>query len=158
MHHVYLALGSNIGDKKKYLDSCIALLAAHTNIQDINASSYHQTVAVDVQSVQEDYLNAVVELNTSLSAIDLFDFTQDIEKRLGRHSKGDYMPRTMDIDIILYDNLIINEQDLQIPHPRFHQRLFVLEPLLELNAELMHPLLNKSIKSLYNEAYELDNL
>ncbi len=144
---VYVGLGSNIGDRDAQLDAALELLGQHQSIQLISVSSFINTKAV-AEFEQSDYLNAACEIKTILSARELLTFTQSVEKKLGRELKGTGAPRTIDIDILLYGDEVISEDDFIVPHPLLHERAFVLEPLNEIAPTLVHPLFLESIETL----------
>lgn len=154
MATVYLGLGSNVGDTKKYLGDAVAALEALGTI--LKTSSLYRTEPVGVTD-QPWFLNQVVELTTTLSPEDLLKKTQHVENDLGRkrpdaRSGGRLKrrpgPRTIDIDILLYDNVALKTSNLTIPHPRMHERKFVLEPLTEIAPDATHPVLKKNIQGL----------
>ena len=143
---VYLLLGSNKGDRLKYL-----LLAEYFISKE--AGKITQKSAVYVTQPweklnQPNYLNQAIELETDKSPLQLLKILQKIEKSLGRTNKGNYAARTIDIDILLYDAIIFNSKNLIIPHPRMHLRNFTLQPLLTLNKTYTHPILHASIEEL----------
>jgi 2-amino-4-hydroxy-6-hydroxymethyldihydropteridine diphosphokinase len=99
------------------------------------------------------YLNTVVEVETTRSPRDLLTISQGIERRLGRlPAQERWSPRPIDLDLLLYGDTVINEQDFIVPHPRLHERLFVLEPLMEINPDFIHPILKKSANEIYSMA------
>lgn len=153
MSIAYLGLGSNIGDRIGYIQQAYKLLADTQGIEVVNTSSLYETEPVGFED-QEWFINAVIEISTTLNAVELLIQCQRIEGQLGRKRLPDepqWGPRTIDIDILLYDNEIISEANLQIPHPRLHQRAFALVPLLELAPNLVHPVINKTILEIHNE-------
>ncbi len=135
---VLLSLGSNIGDRAEYLRFAIKELAAHPQLTVKNISSLYQTAPWGNRN-QADYYNAVVGLKTELSPRQLLSYINDIEKRAGRQRSYQWAARELDIDILLYDDLLISEEDLTIPHPYLHQRLFVLIPLREVCGNITIP-------------------
>lgn len=149
MAEIYLGLGSNLGNKKENMIAAVGLLAER--VGSISAlSSMYETEPWGFDS-ENTFLNAAVVMNTSLTPVELLYVTQEIEKEIGRISKsnGVYHDRLIDIDIILYDNLVMHTPALTLPHPFMQDRLFVLEPLNEIAPEKIHPLLNTTIHSLY---------
>lgn len=118
-------------------------------------SSIYETEPYGVSS-QNLYLNQVIEIQTNLSPNQLHSSLLQIEKLLGRNSKGDLQPREIDIDILFYDEELINTEDLIVPHRDLHNRKFVLEPLVELNPDFIHPVFKKSVKELLSQVK--DNL
>lgn len=133
MHTVYLSLGSNQGDSEKLLKKAVKML--QKPLQSLVASSIYRTKAWG-KTDQPDFLNLVVRGETTLSPLELLDQTQSIEKQLHRVRKERWGPRTMDIDILLYDDLRLDSERLKIPHPYMLVRDFVLIPLLEIAPEL----------------------
>ncbi|GBU06766.1 2-amino-4-hydroxy-6-hydroxymethyldihydropteridine diphosphokinase [Bacteroidales bacterium] len=145
---VYLSLGSNMGDKKQCLLDCTKELERLAG--KITAySSMVQTSPWGYIS-ENTFLNQAIALSTKLNPQELLKTTQSIEKSLGRvqKNKNTYQDRTIDIDILFFDDLIIESQELSIPHPLLHLRDFVLEPLCEIAANKIHPKLKKNIKEL----------
>ena len=151
IHKAYLALGTNLGDKNKNLQTALALIAEKTGVFSA-ISSVYETKAWGFES-ENSFLNMVVAINTSLHPLELLKTTQDIEREIGRTEKTNhtYQDRIIDIDIILYDNLIYESEKLKLPHPLFHLRQFVLEPLNEIGANLIHPILQQEIHALWKE-------
>jgi len=131
MSKVYLGLGSNIGDKINYLDQAVVNLKSHPQIRLVQISSYYETAPVSYLN-QDHFINQVVELETTLPPYELLAHCQQIENRLGRKREIKFGPRTIDLDILLYDDLKLNDELLIIPHPRMTIRAFVLIPLAEI--------------------------
>lgn len=144
----YLLLGSNIGDRLYYLEECIRLLSEHFEIG--QCSSIYETAAWGDRE-QQAYLNIALEICTDISPADLHQTTRAIEQYLGRKDKGNYQPRTLDIDILFYGEEIILSNNLTIPHPRLQFRRFVLVPLNEIAPKLIHPVFRKNIQTLLDE-------
>ncbi len=141
----YLGLGSNLGNRRKQLITAMALLAERAG--DILAfSAFHETEAWGFVS-ENRFLNAAVKLQTGLPPLALLHTTQQIERELGRTQKSDgtYHDRPIDIDILLYDDLIFEAPELVLPHPLMHERKFVMEPLAEIAPLTVHPLLKERI-------------
>ncbi len=151
--NVYIAFGSNIGDRQGYIDAAIKELLSYDEIDVVSVADSINTKAV-ANSVQPDYLNSAAHLTTIFSLREFFEICVLIEKKLGRKSKHNHDPRTIDIDILFFGNLIVSEDDLIIPHPLLHERLFVLKPLVQIAPELNHPLLNVTVNQLYLEQCE----
>jgi len=149
---VYLCLGSNKGDRVGYVQQATSLLGAAENINIIRTSSLYETEPW-LESGPNWYINAIVEIKTSLEPLELLAACSRIETQLGRNreTEGHFGDRTLDIDILFYGKEIINEDDLQIPHKFLHQRAFTLVPMLELNPDFIHPELGKSISDLHDE-------
>lgn len=149
MAEVYLGLGTNLGDKENNLN--LAMDEIRKRVGEITSlSAFYATEPWGFDS-QNSFLNAVCKAHTTLSPFEVLSTTQAIEKDLGRIRKsvgGQYSDRPIDIDILLYDNLIIDTPQLSIPHPLMHKRLFVMEPLTEIAPELVHPVLQQTMKEL----------
>ncbi|OQP04412.1 2-amino-4-hydroxy-6-hydroxymethyldihydropteridine diphosphokinase [Geobacillus sp. 46C-IIa] len=134
----YIALGSNLGDRVYYLRSAIEALHHCEGISVKSSSSIYETDPVGYVH-QDKFLNMVVEVATTLSPFSLFDVTQQIEREFGRKREIHWGPRTLDLDILLYNHENIETEQLVIPHPRMAERAFVLIPLLEINSHLAIP-------------------
>jgi len=137
----YLGLGSNLGNREANLRQAVAQLAP------TRVSSIYETAPMYVTD-QPAFLNMVVELETALSPLDLLRFALDIEQQMGRQRTVAKGPRTIDIDVLLYGGLVMNTDELTLPHPGMAERRFVLEPLLELAPELTMPDSGKPIADL----------
>jgi len=146
MSLIYLGLGTNLGDKVQNLNDAVMNLSLEVG-DVLSLSSFHTSLSWGYDS-ENEFLNAVVLLETNLSPFELLDKTQQIERNMGRTSKltMDYEDRLIDIDILLYDNLIINQPTLIIPHYLMVKRNFVLIPLIEIAPELVDPVSNKKFK------------
>ncbi len=136
MARVFLALGSNLGDRRAHLESAVAGLVAHPEIRVIAMSSVYETDPVG-GPVQDDYLNAVVEVTTDLDPFALLAVAQGLESDARRVREVRWGPRTLDVDILWYEDVQLDDERLTIPHPRMHERHFVLAPLHELAPELV---------------------
>ena len=145
---VYLGLGSNVGDREEYIEQAIFLLPKKKNIEFIRRSTNYESEPVGKED-QPAFLNAAVMIKTSLTPQKLLEETQEIETALGREREVEWGPRTIDIDILLFGDQIVSEDDLSIPHPLMHERMFVLQPLKEIAPRVIHPVLEKSISELY---------
>lgn len=114
------------------------------------ASSYYETQPYGVED-QDTFINQVIEIKTELNPLELHQEILKIEETLGRTSKGDLKPREIDIDILFYENVIIETDELIVPHRDLHNRGFVLEPLMEINPDFIHPIFKKSVKELLSQ-------
>lgn len=149
-HDAYLSIGSNMGDKKRHLDLAVERLGMSDGIKVMDISDYIVTAPVGYTS-QDDFLNAAVHIKTVLEPNELLLVIHDIENMDGRVRNIHWGPRTIDIDIILYDELIINTKDLTIPHPEAENREFVLKPLSQIAPKVIHPVIRQSIERIYDE-------
>ena len=155
MNEVFLCLGGNIGNREANLQLAI-LKITDTCGQLINSSSIYETEAWGSNSSLK-YLNKVILIKTNLTPLKLLEALSHIEKNLGRiRMQNQNTDRTIDIDILFFNNELIDLPSLQVPHPRLHLRNFVLKPLAEINGEYFHPLIKKNIKQLLLEC--TDNL
>ena len=143
---VAVALGSNLGDRSRILDAAVAAL--QTLLSDVAVSTYHDTDPVGVPGPQPRYLNAALVGRTTRPARDLLHELQAIETAMGRTRPHGNAPRTLDLDLILYGALSIETPELAVPHPRFRERRFVLEPLAEIAPDLRDPVTGKTIAEL----------
>lgn len=149
---VYFGLGTNLGDKERNL--CLAIDKIRERIGRITSqSAFYASEPWGFESANS-FLNAVICAETSIPPLQLMEETQDIEKEIGRNKKsvnGTYSDRVIDIDILLYDNLILSAENLTIPHPLMTERLFVMKPLCEIAPELVIPGTEKTVQSFYDE-------
>src|SRR5258706_7388759 len=136
MHKIFLALGSNVGDKAKNIETAIALLAE--KIKDIHVASLYTTKPVGYVD-QDNFVNTALSGDTDLTPEELLKFVKDIEQQVGRIYRFRWGPREIDIDILFYDDVVIKQERLEIPHPRLHERDFVLVPLSDIAPDLIHP-------------------
>jgi 2-amino-4-hydroxy-6-hydroxymethyldihydropteridine diphosphokinase len=144
---VYLSLGSNLGDRLRYLKKAIKAIEESGSAVIRKISPLYETEPVGNPD-QPPFLNLVILIETDLKPFHLLECLLDIEQRLGRERNEKWGPRTIDVDILFYDERIINSDRLTLPHPRMHQRRFVLVPLTQINPNLLHPLLKKSMEDL----------
>lgn len=144
---VYISFGSNIGDREQQINEALNKLQQVCDTELITVSSLYETAPVG-GVIQDDFLNGAAIVETSLTPIDFLNEIQRIELELGRERKVHWGPRTIDLDVLLMDDYIIEHERLNVPHPYMHERSFVLIPLAEIAPEAVHPILNKSIKEL----------
>lgn len=150
MATVYLGLGTNLGDKEANLRTAIYKLQERIGKQ-VSLSSFYETAPWGFES-DHSFLNAAIGLETNLSPIEILHITQEIEKELGRTKKsvnGSYSDRLIDIDILLYDTLVLQTPELTIPHPLMTERDFVMKPLIEIAGNVIHPTRQKTLSELY---------
>jgi len=146
----YIALGSNMGDREKNLKEALKQIAALPETKVIKSSNIYETEPVG-EPKQRPFYNAVVKIETSLDPERLLQKLQETEKAFGRVRKEKWGPRTLDLDILLYEQQIIATDKLTIPHPLMAERAFVLEPLAEIDPEAYHPVLEKTAAELLQE-------
>jgi len=146
---VYLGIGSNIGRREDNCLRAISLLEEN-GLTITKRSAMYETEPWGVKD-QPQFLNMAVEAVTHVSPRELLLLLKTIESSMGRLPGKKWGPRVIDIDILIYDNLTINEDELTVPHPLLHERVFVLEPLAEIAPEKVHPVLRKTIRELLNQ-------
>lgn len=144
---VYISFGSNIGDREQQINEALNKLQQVCDTELVTVSSLYETAPVG-GVIQDDFLNGAAIVETSLTPIDFLNEIQRIELELGRERKVHWGPRTIDLDVLLMDDYIIEHERLNVPHPYMHERSFVLIPLAEIAPEAVHPILNKSINEL----------
>jgi 2-amino-4-hydroxy-6-hydroxymethyldihydropteridine diphosphokinase len=144
-HTVYLALGSNLGDRLSNLKQAIAALPPQMEVK--TKSSIYETMPWGYKD-QPKFLNQVIKANTYLDPEPLLKHLKRLEVALGRKESFPNGPRLIDMDILFYNNLVLNSPSLVIPHPRLHERGFVLLPLREISPDLVHPVNKKSVREM----------
>lgn len=137
----YLLLGSNVGDRLTCLQRADAALSAKLEV--VDRSRVYETAAWGDRR-QRAYLNQVIAVRTDLAPADLHRFTRSVETAMGRTEKGNYRPRTIDIDLLFYGHETVRTDDLEIPHPKIRFRRFVLTPLCDIAPELVHPVFGQT--------------
>ncbi len=150
MSKVYISLGSNLGDRQKNIEKAIKLIRNQPLVKVNKISPIYETEPVGFRE-QGWFLNLAIEIETTILPQELLAVLQGIETELGKKLERKWGPRTIDIDIILYDDIILELPDLQIPHKLMHTRAFVLIPLAQIAPNIKHPVLNKTIQELLNE-------
>ncbi len=146
-HRAYIALGSNMGDKAAYVDGALQGLRKHADIRVKKVSSFIMTQPYG--GVEQDvFLNGAVEIETLLTPHELLDYLHVLEQEAGRERKIHWGPRTLDLDILFYDKLIMEDDTLIIPHVDMQNRDFVLKPMAEINPNFRHPILQKTMQQL----------
>lgn len=147
---VYLGIGSNMGDKQLFIEKGIEGLKGHPQIKNVKCSGIITTAPYGGVE-QDDFLNAAIELKTLLSPYELLSFLHQLEREAGRERKVHWGPRTLDLDILFYQDLLLNDPELTIPHPDMANRQFVLEPLNELCPGYYNSVTGKSVRQMYLE-------
>jgi len=150
----YIALGSNLGDRGETLMAAIKMISEIDNVEVQRISQFIETEPVGGPADQGKYYNAVAQIATTLEPLELLHRLQAVERALGRRRENEtrWGARTCDLDILLMDDVVMETDELTIPHPRMQQRLFVLRPLVELAPQVVHPVLNKTARDLLDEA------
>jgi len=152
-HIAYIGIGSNIGDKVQQCEKAIAEILKIDHHKLLAKSPFFKTKPIGY-AAQDWFVNGVVKIETDLDPPDLLHVLKAIESRLGRTETFHWGPREIDLDILLFDSKEIQMEELQIPHPLFHERQFVLMPLAEIDRDLVHPVLKKTIGEILEDIKE----
>lgn len=147
MHTAYIGFGSNIGDRLKHLQNAIHALSKTEGICLQKISSVYKTDPVGYET-QGEFLNGVTAIQTNLSALSLLHALKSVETAIGRQHRIRWGPREIDLDILIYEDLCLQTEQLVVPHPEMHLRSFVLVPLAEIEPDLRHPVLQESVLTL----------
>jgi 2-amino-4-hydroxy-6-hydroxymethyldihydropteridine diphosphokinase len=134
----FIGLGSNLGDRGRTIEEAVKLLRAYPEVEIVSASELHETEPWG-SVAQPRFLNGAVEVETTLEPRALLGVLLDVERRLGRVREERWGPRTVDLDLLLYGDVVVDEPGLTVPHPRLHERVFALQPLHELDPALVVP-------------------
>ncbi len=155
----YLCLGSNIGDKVGYIQQAVKMLTSTEMVTVVRSSAFYETEPWGNKNL-DWFINAVIEIKTKLSPRELLDLCKNTEIQMGRKNSDskNYQARNIDIDILFYGDLTVNEPDLKIPHEHLHERAFAIVPLLELIPDYVHPKYNKSLLELHEALETLDDV
>lgn len=145
MQRIFLALGSNVGRRRKHIEQTVALLKE--SVDDVTVAPLYESRAVGYTE-QNNFLNTVLKGHTMLTPEELLKFVKSTEKKVGRVARFHWGPREIDIDILFYDDLILNTEKLKIPHPFLHERDFVLKPFCDVESNFIHPILKRTVKEL----------
>lgn len=153
MATAFIGFGSNLGNRLDFCDRAVTLLGLLPHSRLDAVSSLYETEPVDDGAAPgpEWFLNGVVQIQTGIAPASLLEICREIERTLGRDPEDRKGPRTLDLDLLLYDDLIVADSTLTIPHPRLHLRRFVLTPLVEIDPERGHPLLRQSVRELLSQ-------
>jgi 2-amino-4-hydroxy-6-hydroxymethyldihydropteridine diphosphokinase len=154
-HIAYIGLGSNGGDSKANFKKALSGLDDHPKISLVKTSSFYKTSSLGPKE-QPDFLNAVAQIHTSIPSDKLLQLLHLIERNMGRKRTQHWGPRVIDLDLLLYGQMIINEPDLIVPHPQMHLRSFVLKGLCELDKNVVHPVLKRTSQELYMRLSDAD--
>ncbi len=149
MSEAYIGIGSNLGNRKQNCEKAISLLTEN-RITVLKRSTMFETEPWGIKD-QPKFINMAIKIDTILEPEDLLNLLKEIESAIGRTQTFRWGPRIIDLDILLYDNLIINTKNVQIPHTEIKDRDFVLRPLSEIAPDKIHPVFRKSIKELLDE-------
>lgn len=144
----YVALGANLGDRAESIRAAVAQVDATPGVRVSKQSSLLENPSVGGPADAPPFINAVVELVTTLSPYDLLAHLLDIERRLGRERRAKWEPRMIDLDLILYGDQAIDAPSLRVPHPLMHERRFVLAPLAEIAPDAVHPLSGMTVREM----------
>ena len=152
-HIVYIGIGSNLGDKLYFCEKAISEILKIDRHKLLAKSSLFKTQPLGYTS-QDWFVNGVIKIETDLEPSELLGTLKTIEARLGRTETFQWGPRTIDLDILFFDYVVLHTRDLQIPHPLIQKRRFVLIPLAEIDRNLIHPVLKKTVQELLNDFQE----
>lgn len=144
---IYLGLGSNIDDRLNYLNSAVKAISELNKTNVLKSSSVYKTEPWGIKT-QDEFLNLVLEAETTLNPEELLIGLKGIEIALGRKNREKWCKREIDIDVLFYNDIVLKNEYINIPHPEIHRRKFVLVPLCELNPGLIHPVFNITVKEL----------
>ena len=149
---VYISVGSNLGDPLQNCRDGIETLCAHHAIRQLACSPFYHTAPQDFFE-QDWFVNAAIKIETTLSPLDLLAVTRSVQERFGRKQQAAvrFGPRILDLDIILYQDVVLQTLELTIPHPRMHKRRFVLQPVCDIDPTVVHPVLHIKLKELLNQ-------
>ena len=151
VHRAFISVGSNLGDRLRNCCRGIAALCADASVRLVARSPFYETEPVDYTD-QEWFLNAAVKIETDLAPQELLVHLQAVQREQGRSDGGiRFGPRVLDLDIIFYDDLILDTPNLTIPHPRMHKRRFVLQPICDIDGSVVNPVLGQTVKKILNQ-------
>jgi 2-amino-4-hydroxy-6-hydroxymethyldihydropteridine diphosphokinase len=145
----YISVGANLGDPAENCRQGIRRLCDGREVRLLAQSPFYRTAPVDYTD-QAWFINAVIKVETTLAPFELLERMQAVQNALGRTPGVRFGPRTLDLDIIFYQELVLNDPRLTIPHPRMHKRRFVLQPIYDIDPTVMHPILRLDVQTLLN--------
>lgn len=154
---VFIGFGSNVGNRLDFCDRAVTLLSLlpHSEVQGVSPLYETEPISDHAHPGEGWFLNGVVQVQTDITPASLITVCREIERSLGRDEADRKGPRTLDLDILFYGQRVIQEPDLIVPHPRLHQRRFVLAPLADLDPSWEHPVLHRTIAQLLNESADV---
>ena len=151
IHTAYIGIGSNLGTSGENCVEAIEKISTNDHIKIISKSSFYKTAPIgDIE--QDWFINSVIRVDTKLNPKELLLTLLNIESEMGRIRKEKWGPRLIDLDLLFYDKLILNQEGITLPHPEIQKRNFVLVPLNEISENLTHPILKKTVKTLLQES------
>ena len=151
IHTAYIGIGSNLGTSGENCVEAIEKISTNDHIKIISKSSFYKTAPIgDIE--QDWFINSVIRVDTKLNPKELLLTLLNIESEMGRIRKEKWGPRLIDLDLLFYDKLILNQEGITLPHPEMQKRNFVLVPLNEISENLTHPILKKTVKTLLQES------
>lgn len=153
----YIGIGSNIGDRLGYIQQSVTMLSSYEGVELLESSGFYETEPYGFKD-QNWFVNAIVKIRTTLSPVDLLHACQCVEEKLGRVREKKWGPRTIDLDILFYDDLVMDTDILTIPHPGMSERAYCIVPMLELDEDFIHPVLNKTMLQIHSDLESVDEV
>lgn len=153
----YIGIGSNMGDRLGYIQQSVTMLSSFDGIDVLETSGFYETEPYGFKE-QNWFVNAIIKIKTTLLPIDLLHACQSVEEKLGRVRGKKWGPRTIDLDILFYDNLVVSSDILTIPHPGMKDRAYCIVPMLELDENFVHPVLKKTMLQIHSDLESVDEV